>query len=144
MNKLALLTYLIFATSITYADHCPSIKDIKANKASDWKAFDSDNHKPLSMLRETNLKHSIIHFALAEWSNANQKSSIHCYYNNANGSDMEAYFAKDSASPIQPSKYWYQVTGLMQCAAGSDKCGFQVLPGMKHQLVQNITDKRAS
>lgn len=144
MKKLALLTYLVLTTSITYADHCPSINDIKANKANDWKAFDSDNHKPLSAHREAKLKHSIVHFALAEWTNEDHKNIVHCYYNNANGSDMEAYFAKEKGSSILPSKYWYAVTGLMQCAASAEKCGFQRSPEIKHRLVQSDLTKRAS
>ena len=130
------ISCLIFSTN-TFADICPSIQQLKNGKASYWKAHDSDDGKPLSAAREAKLKKAITKFAMAEWSNDKKKNIIHCYYNNAHGSAMEAYFAKESALPVKSSKYWYQVTGMMQCAAGADKCQFQVLPEMKHQLASN-------
>lgn len=134
MLKLITLTTCLIFSSAVFADNCPTVPELKSGKAPHWKAFDSDSGKALSAARQTRLKDAIVKFSLAEWTNASDKSAMHCYYNNAHGSSMEAYFAKDSVLPVKPSKYWYQVTGMMQCAAGADKCQFQALPEMKHQL----------
>ena len=137
MKKSIAITLSLLITTSAIADNCPNIIDLKSNKTLHWKAYDSDNGKPLSSERETRIKNAIKHFAMAEWTNTHDKSVIHCYYNNEHGSAMETYFAKDSVLPIRPSKYWYKVTGMMQCAAGADKCQFQVLPEMKNQLASN-------
>ncbi len=129
------LACVILATP-SAAEVCPSTQDLQTGKALYWKAFDSDNGKPLNAVREARLKSQIKNFALAEWANSHHKGSMHCYYKNESGSHLEAYFAKESISSIQPSKYWYEVTGMMQCAAGVDKCAFQALPTIR-QLAQN-------
>jgi hypothetical protein len=136
MRKLILLAVSVI-TSPAFADSCPSAHELQSNHASRWKAYDSDDGQPLSAARTLKLQHSIAHFAMAEWSHSHNKNTIHCYYNNAHGSAMEAYFAKDSASPVKSSKYWYAVTGMMQCAAGADKCQFQSLPGAQQQFASN-------
>jgi hypothetical protein len=137
MRFLILILFSLISSLSAYADHCPSVDTLKNNKAASWKAYDSDNNKLLSPQREAKLRKQIAQFAMVEWSNAKDKSSIHCYYKNEQGSNMEAYFARDSASPIKSSKYWYPVTGMMQCAAGADKCAFQTLPEMQHRLARN-------
>ena len=134
MLKLITATTCLLLSSSVFADNCPAVNEIKSSKAPHWKAFDSDNGKVLSAARQAKLKNAIVKFALAEWSNSSDKNTMHCYYNNAHGSSMEAYFAKDSVLPLKSSKYWYKVTGMMQCAAGADKCQFQSLPDMRHQL----------
>jgi len=136
MRTTILITCSLLVTTAN-AEKCPSVKDVQSNHAARWKAYDSDNGQALSAARAVKLKHAIAHFAMAEWSNSKNKSAIHCYYNNEHGSSMEAYFAKDSTSPINSSKYWYPVTGMMQCAAGADKCQFQTLPGVQHQFASN-------
>lgn len=133
MRTLLLISCCMFAASAN-AENCPSVQDLQTNHTARWKAYDSDNDKPLSTARAEKLKHAVAHFAMAEWSNTKNKSTIHCYYNDQHGSAMEAYFAKDSTSPIKSSKYWYPVTGMMQCAAGAEKCQFQSLPGVEHQF----------
>jgi len=129
--------FCLILSSTALADSCPTVNDLQSGKALHWKAFDSDSGKPLATNRETRLKQEIRYFALAEWAHTKSKGSMHCYYKNESGSHLEAYFAKDSVTPMQPSKYWYQVTGMMHCAAGADKCAFQALPEMRQQLAQN-------
>jgi len=124
-------------SSLTYADLCPSVQDLQSGKALHWRAFDSDNGKPLAGKHQARLISQIRQFALAEWSRTEARASIRCYYKNESGSHLEAYFARKNISPIQPSKYWYQVTGMMHCAAGTDKCAFQPLPTRRQQLARN-------
>jgi hypothetical protein len=142
MNKSFFMIACLAISTHVYADTCPSVADLKTNKAKLWRAFDSDNGKPLPPAREARLKKEIVNFALAEWSHANNKSMMHCYYKNSDGSHIEEYFAKESISPKNNSKYWYPVTGMMQCAAGADQCQFQT-PAIKHQLAQNESDKQS-
>ncbi len=132
--KKIIFIFCYFFSVAAFAASCPSVHDLLSKKENHWQAYDSDSGRRLSSIREAKLKHDIIKFAMAEWSNTNDKSAIHCYYNNAHGSSMEAYFAKDSVLPLKTSKYWYKVTGMMQCAAAADKCQFQMLPDATHQL----------
>lgn len=139
MKKILVFTTGIMLSLNSIADTCPSVKMIKSSHHPHWQAFDSDNGKPLSAARTTRLKNEITQFALAEWTNERHKNIVHCYYKNMHGSMLEAYFARESTSPVAPSKYWYNVTGLMQCAAGADKCQFQILPEMKKQFASKDT-----
>lgn len=141
MKKFLLITTSMMISLNAIADTCPSIKMIKSSNHPHWKAFDSDNGKPLSITRTMRLKNEISEFVLAEWSSENHKNTVHCYYKNAHGSTLEAYFARESTSPATPSRYWYNVTGLMQCAASADKCQFQILPEMKKQFASKNTSE---
>jgi hypothetical protein len=137
MQKLLVILLCIIYTTPACAEVCPAVDSLKSGKVKSWKAYDSDNNKPLSPAREARLRNEISHFSMAEFSQKNNKSVIHCYYNNNNGSNLEAYFAKENILAIKPSKYWYQVTGLTQCAASAERCEFQALPEMQQQLASN-------
>ncbi len=133
------LTSLLCLTfgAYVYADVCPSVKELKEHKARLWRAFDSDDHKPLSAKREARLKTEITHFSMAEWAVTDKKNGMHCYYTNDSGSNLEAYFARENILSINTSKYWYPVTGQMQCAASPEKCTFQSLPDKQSQFASN-------
>jgi hypothetical protein len=122
-----IIIFFIFTTfiTITHAETCPTIKEIKSRTLNGWKAYDSDDGTPLSSTREIQYKKTIQEFALAEWGNKNnQEGTMHCYYRDATGSSLEAYLAKKHFAPQNHQKYWYQVSGYMHCAAGMDKCRF--------------------
>jgi len=136
--RLLISSSLLFTLcTASIAAICPSVQTLKSNQAKNWQAFDSDNGKPLSAVRETRLKLAITQFALAEWSSTKDKNRIHCYYKSQNGSNLEAYFAHHSTTKVSPSRYWYEVTGMLHCAAGVDKCQFQALPDVQRQFAQN-------
>jgi hypothetical protein len=123
-NYLAMFC-LTLTCELCLASTCPSMADIKNNALQGWKAYDSDEHKPLSLTRELAFKKHAHEFALAEWvDHGNKTSSIHCYYRDLSGSNMEAYLTKDDYSPMNAKNYWYKVSGFLQCAAGSDNCEF--------------------
>jgi len=106
------------------AETCPSVNDIKQNQLNGWKAYDSDDGKPLPLARETQFKKMVEEFALAEWEN--KSGSIHCYYRDNTGSNLEAYLAKDNFNPkVDPHSFWYKVSGFMHCAAGMERCEFE-------------------
>ena len=126
-NYLFSVALLIFCQT-SFAEKCPSVKDIKNHHASAWKAYDSDDGTPLPAKREAEFRKSAQEFALAEWTSADKKTgSIHCYYRDNNGSDLEAYLAKSHFSLNNHKNYWYTVSGHMHCAAGMDKCEFNLL-----------------
>ena len=108
------------------ADRCPSVSDIKNNSLQGWTAYDSDDGTRLSAARETQFKKIVEQFALAEWTNSKkQLGSIHCYYRDKTGSSLEAYLAKDNFHPkLDTKSFWYEVSGLMHCAAGMERCEF--------------------
>ena len=140
-EMLATCCCIIFSTA-AFADICPTVKSIKSGKTHNWKAYDSDDDKPLSALRTAKFRNNISQFSIAEWSNSGKKGTIHCYYSNNDGSTLEAYFARDHYQPNTKSRYWYQVTGLLQCAAGADKCDFVPAPmtDKKKRLAENDTE----
>lgn len=139
---LATCCCIVFSTA-AFANICPAVKDIKAGKTTGWKAYDSDDDKPLSSLRTAKFRNSISRFSIAEWSDSKHTGTIHCYYSNNDGSTLEAYFASDHYQPNTKSRYWYEVTGLLQCAAGADKCDFTpaAITGGKKRLAENEGDK---
>lgn len=125
-----MLVMSVFCTAV-FADSCPSVNDIKNNTMHGWKAYDSDDDTPLSPQRFAAYSTSLEQFTLAEWKKgSDNKTSIHCFYRDHNGSALEAYLAKDNLSPTLGSNtsskdQWYQVSGSLNCAAGSDQCKFQ-------------------
>jgi hypothetical protein len=128
-------TALLLQMTMAYADTCPSVKDIQSKVLSGWKAYDSDDGTPLSSLREKEYKKTIEEFALAEWSDQqNRKGTMHCYYRDKTGSSLEAYLAQDYFVPQKHKNYWYKVSGFMHCAAGMEKCKFDhlALKNQKH------------
>lgn len=122
---LSILTSL--GCQLASAETCPSVSAIKNNQAAGWKAYDSDDGTALSPTREAQFKEVVLQFALAEWVNAkNSRGSIHCYYRDKTGSNLEAYLAKDNVKPkINPKQFWYTVSGYMHCAAGTKSCEFE-------------------
>jgi hypothetical protein len=127
MDKKCLMAIMLtFLCQLTFANTCPSIKDIKNDTLAGWKAYDSDEGTPLSSARVSAFKKNVQQFALAEWVNGGSKhGAIHCYYRDNNGSDLEAYLSKDHFTPRNEKNYWYEVSGFMQCAAGKERCEFE-------------------
>jgi hypothetical protein len=126
-KKIAWLLMTLLFAQMTYADTCPSLKAIKSSPLSAWKAFDSDDQKPLTTAQTTTFINSIDQFSLAEWvQEGPKKGTIHCYYSDRNGSVLEAYLAKASYIPVNNKHFWYEVSGSMHCAAGMDNCLFNV------------------
>jgi hypothetical protein len=139
LKKIVIAAFCMLLLSQTsLAERCPSVSDIKQNSLNGWKAYDSDDGKPLSAARETQFKKMVEEFALAEWANnKKQLGSIHCYYRDNSGSNLEAYLAKDNFNPkADPHSFWYKVSGFMHCAAGMERCEFEhyILP--KRQLAK--------
>lgn len=122
MLKKCLLACLLCYLPLSYAETCPSIEDIHHATLQGWKFYDSDDDKILSAKRETYFRNHIIAFALAEWSS--KQHAIHCYYRDAEGSELEAYVAKDNFTPVDQHHFWYQVSGHLHCAASSEQCEF--------------------
>lgn len=118
-KTLAGLILLLFCQQ-TFAESCPSVKEIKKNELKNWKAYDTDNNEPISITRLNQFKQNAAQFVLAEW----DKGSIHCYYHDKYGSDLAVYLAKHNFQPENSKHFWYQVTGAMHCAAGMHECAF--------------------
>jgi hypothetical protein len=131
-------------STAAFSDICPSVKAVKTGKATGWRAYDSDDDKPLSNIRTAKFRKAISRFSIAEWSESKHKNSIHCYYSNNDGSTLEAYFARDHYLPNIKSRYWYKVTGLLQCAAGADKCDFTPETKEQKRLAEADLDQVAS
>lgn len=117
---------VLFLHQLAYAQTCPTVADLKHGVPIGWKVIDTDDGGELSSGREVQFRQFAEEFALAEWVGHDSKTgSIHCYYRDKNGSDLEAYLTKDNFIPKNANHYWYQVSGSWQCAAGMDKCNFE-------------------
>jgi hypothetical protein len=126
-RKLLLLVAMISFSTLCFAESCPDVGTIKQHSLRGWKAYDSDNDKPLPTKRLARFVGAIEQFTLAEWKASKDKlhSVMHCYYRDKNGSQLEAYLTKENLTPTPDREMWYQVSGSMHCAAGMDKCQFQ-------------------
>lgn len=126
IKKLLLIVLFYNVCQLSFGETCPNVADIKHQLPKGWALYDSDEGKPLSAERIAHFMSTVEQFALAEWmSDKNKGGVIHCYYRDQNGSDLEAYLAKENYIPFDPKNFWYQVSGYRHCAAGQDKCLFQ-------------------
>lgn len=120
-----ILISIFFLAGVTFADVCPSIKDIRYHQLNGWLAYDSDDNNKVSPERFSDFKKSVKEFALAEWQHpAKKKNSIHCFYRDQYGSNLDMYLKKDNLTPDNSKKYWYEVSGYQNCAAGMERCQF--------------------
>lgn len=131
--RLLLLILVLFLSKVVLADVCPLTKDIQNNHLTGWKLLDSDDDKALSLKRQSSFRKDVDSFAMAEWSTSQKDAGkIRCYYRDKNGSSLDAYVTKDHYS-LTGNKYWYEVSGAKECAAGVERCGFQsiILPNSR-------------
>ena len=129
---------LILITPTVFATTCPSIADIKHSTLHGWQVYDSDDNKPLGDKRLADFKKSIKHFVLAEWKqNTAQLGTMRCYYTDNDGSELEAYIAKNHFSPSKNKNEWYQVSGSLNCAASMGQCTFYDQKGENKILAKN-------
>lgn len=107
-----------------YAEHCPSVAEVKHKRLIGWEFYDSKDRKALTAPRIARFKAGITQFVLAEWQAPKPGNNIiHCYYRDHAGSTLDVFLAKHSYQP-NPSPNWYAVTGAMHCAAGMQQCAF--------------------
>lgn len=123
-----LICALCFALvcQFVFAETCPSVRDVRNNTLSrDWVAYDSEDGSKLPLKREQEFKRNAEEFVLAEWKDLKNKGgSIHCYYRNKSGSNLEAYIAKNNFIPENSKQVWYDVSDARHCVAGMERCQF--------------------
>ncbi|TAK73948.1 MAG: hypothetical protein EPO11_07670 [Gammaproteobacteria bacterium] len=125
-RKCVITFFLLLFCSLVFAEMCPSVQDIQKNRLHGWKIYDSDDNTPLPPKRVAQFIKGAKQFTLAEWPDARRHvGTVHCYYRDDNGSQLEAYLAKDNFIPTNVNHYWYSVSGSMNCAAGAERCLFQ-------------------
>lgn len=122
--KWGALLMIFFLCQLSFAETCLDTKNVKNNKLSGWKIIDSEDGLPLSAKRADQFRQDIEAFVLAEWMQ-DKNNTVHCYYRNKDGYDMEAFLTKENFMPNNMQQFWYQVSGSMQCAAGAAKCEFK-------------------
>ncbi|OGT58648.1 MAG: hypothetical protein A3F14_01965 [Gammaproteobacteria bacterium RIFCSPHIGHO2_12_FULL_43_28] len=116
---------LTLLTQIALAETCPTVSAIKHGALNGWQVYDSDDNKPLTAKRLADFKKSIRQFVLAEWKeNTAQRGIMRCYYVDGDGSELEAYVAKNHFLPNKRKSEWYQVSGSLDCAASMGQCSF--------------------
>lgn len=137
MHKLCWILSLFLFSQFAFANTCPSIETLKKGDLSDWNFYDTDDNKPLSSKRIAQYKTDAVAFALAEWTSQDREGTIHCLYHDKAGSDMEAYLAKNHVQLSSVKKFWYDVSGSQQCAAGMHECEFKEIDTSATHLAHN-------
>lgn len=127
IKKFMVMIVLLYCVcQLCFAETCPNIAEVKHQLPKGWALYDSYDGQPLSASRIVKFKNTVQQFALAEWlKDARKGGVIHCYYRDENGSDLEAYLAKENYVLFNPKNFWYQVSGYMHCAAGQAECTFK-------------------
>lgn len=116
---------LVLICGMSFAETCPSIKALKKTALAGWTFYNSTDDKPLSTEREAFIKKQAKQLAVVEWTSQDGKTgSVHCYYMDKDGSHFDAYLAKENLTLSSARRYWYPVTGSMNCAAGISRCQF--------------------
>jgi hypothetical protein len=137
-RSMMIIFLLSFACITAFADNCPSVQAIHQHKLAGWKLYDVDDNKPLTAKRADAFKKDVKAFAMVEWSkDPKSKGMIQCFYRDKDGSDLEAYLAKDHFNVGVNQSYWYNISGHLQCAAQAKTCEFQTAPIMQAQLAKN-------
>lgn len=129
MRFLLIFIAFLLSTQIVFGLGCPSVKAIQAGKTKGWQLLDSEDGAQLSAARIKAFKKNIQQFVLAEWEKKDSRhGTIHCYYSNKSGSELDAYLARENFMPDNAKHLWYPVTGYLECAAGMSRCQFQSVP----------------
>jgi beta-xylosidase len=124
MKKLIISCCLSLITTLCYANTCPSVQSLKSPSLTQWHIYDSDDNTPLTANRLVDFKKNVSQFILAEWVNNNHGGTIHCYYRDKDGSDLNAYVTNQQLASISSNHWWYKVTGATDCTASANKCRF--------------------
>jgi hypothetical protein len=125
-RSLSLLVLLHFS-SLSHAETCPDIWEIRSHNLHGWRALDINNATPVSEQRYNQFAQAVEAFALAEWSRFSPEGSAHCYYNDKkhDPSYLDIYLVKHKLKPDLTAKQWAgRDTDQMQCHAYQFECRF--------------------
>jgi len=126
MIKKSLITLsIILFTSVTHAETCPTVSQIKLHNFQGWGLFDRDGNTQPS----DNFTNDVASFALGYFAPEAPEGEAQCYYKDSSGSDyMNVYLAKETLHPDTSSVTWVAFNdGRMECYSNDPaRCLFVV------------------
>lgn len=120
MFKKLICFILFFSCTITYAETCPTVDEIKAGNFKGWQAFGLDSGEPASSEELDDFKSSIATFQSAAWMPDAPEGSAQCYYGTAEDPYENVYLAKTNQGP-DLTAYWQPADDGMQCRVTDSK-----------------------
>lgn len=126
MLKQLTLTFLITASTLTYAQTCPSVADIQSEHLNGWRALSIDSASPASESQLQQFKSQVAQFKLAEWMKDAPEGASHCYYSQTDHKNfLQLYLAKDHLSP-NSAAWVHKTVDNYQCSVNAEACSFIV------------------
>jgi hypothetical protein len=129
--RIKLLTTFCFLTfsTLSFAETCPTPKEIKNNYFHGWQALNSNSGSPLTPVEMTQFTIAVQQFSLAEWMQGAPEGESHCYYTGADTQDksyLNVFLAKSFLTPDYTSNTWQKISeDIAQCHGDIDFCLFK-------------------
>lgn len=123
-KKFIISLFLLTLSSITLAEICPSISEIKNNYFHGWDAYNSNNGLPLTPQGLEKFKKHVNRFLMAEWAEGAPEGSSHCYYGDKKNDYMDGYLARHGLQPDLISGNWQNKSIFVRCQRGIESCVF--------------------
>lgn len=126
-KKIFATIILCTLTSLTKAETCPDISEIKKHFLHGWEAYTLENGTPLTKKAMGEFTLSVHQFSLAEWMDDAPEGSGHCYYEGTtpNQSYLGVFLAKKELIPNQKQYPWETKSrDVMHCIISINDCVF--------------------
>jgi hypothetical protein len=118
---------LLISSSLTFAETCPTISDIKAGQFHHWQPLDIDNAEPVEGQALEEFKQAVAKFAFVDWMPDAPEGSGQCFYYGVEpDSDyLGVYLAKPTLEPDRNKGNWFEASfDVMQCNESISNCQF--------------------
>ena len=121
-----IVTSLFCLCTLSYAEKCPSITEIKHNQFNSWQPLDINSADPISTQRLKKFTQKATQLTLAEWMDEAPEGPGHCYYRGASNTDyLDVFLAKQHVKPDTQSSQWQRFdSDTMQCNPLANSCQF--------------------
>lgn len=128
MLKKTILFFSLFTwIHFSYANTCPSLSDLKADKLQGWAALNLDSAEPLSDSERREFESSAASFAFAEWIPDAPEGAGHCFYYGAipEPDYLGVFLAKETGEPDKRAGDWHFASDdIMVCKKSIPECRF--------------------
>lgn len=122
-KKLIITACTLIITTTAFAEHCPSINEVKQGRFHGWEAYDNDNGSPLDEKHMASFKKDIAQFYSIRWLYGAFEGESHCYYYGHHGYTY-AFLSKPGLVPDTSSPNWVVEDDEPRCYAGIGGCQF--------------------
>lgn len=126
MLKTICFIAIVLFVQLSFAETCPSVKDLKSNRLKGWTAVNLNSSKPLNEFELQQFEINVTRFALAAWSTEAPIGSSMCYYygSSSDPCELNALLSKETGPPDITSPFWKKQDDIMRCIADVKHCRF--------------------